>query len=270
MPDQSAGIAYLRKLLSDRSGSRAAEAWSALVARGWMDDQLAAEYVNGLVTANDYQSAAQAMAAHAAGRSGDYLDANSVFNGGFELDPTRSALDWRMRDSPGVTMTVDPAVAHSQQRSMRIHFDGSVNVALKEPSQRAFVPPGRYRFQAYVRTSGLTTNEGLSFGLSGRGLNVVTENLTGSRDWVLVEKELDVPANAGLVLLSILRRPSLRFENRIAGTAWIDDVRLTRTDGLPGTRAGAAGQQASPRRTSYSPANAPTGAQLRSARLPGS
>jgi len=54
-------------------------------------------------------------------------------------------------------------------------------------------PTREYVFQAYVRTRHLTTDEGIRFHLfdpeSSARLDVFTEQLTGTNDWTLLEKQ---------------------------------------------------------------------------------
>jgi hypothetical protein len=40
----------------------------------------------------------------------------------------------------------------------------------------------------------------------------------------MIEQDLIVPADVSMVTVELTRRPTLRFDRRIAGTAWVDDV----------------------------------------------
>jgi hypothetical protein len=97
------------------------------------------------------------------------------------------------------------------------------------------VKPGPYRFTAFVRADGITSNQGLAFRIydpevPGR-LDVKTEMLTGTMDWTKVEKSIQVPAATRVLAIQVVRQSSLRFENsRIAGTAWIDTVSLSKLE----------------------------------------
>jgi Tfp pilus assembly protein PilF len=228
LPNQQAGQAYLRQLLTDENASFASAAWRHLVSTGWIDAQLAADYVNSRIRAHDYDSAARSWAEYVGARRGDYLNSNYVFNGDFEQSPTQSPLDWRLRERPGLTVAVDSVVARSGQHSARIDFDGSQNVGPMELAQTAFVPPGQYRFEAYMKTDGLTTDQGVFFQMSAKDLIATTETIKESTDWRLVETAFQVPPDAGLVEVRVSRRPSLKFDNEIKGTVWIDQVRITK------------------------------------------
>jgi hypothetical protein len=97
--------------------------------------------------------------------------------------------------------------------------------------QQVFLQSGRYRFRAYVRTLDVSTNEGVAFrvvyGDSPKQLDMTTEDLKGSNEWTLVERVFDAPPKGGLVTVSLARKPSLKFDNLIRGTAWIDQVEIT-------------------------------------------
>ena len=56
-------------------------------------------------------------------------------------------------------------------------------------------------------------------------LNFTTEPMRGSHNWTRVEQVFDVPAG-GLVRVSLVRKPSLRFDSLIQGTVWVDDVAI--------------------------------------------
>ena len=228
VPNQAAGHAYLRKLLADDNARFASIAWSYLVSKGWIDARLADEYINALLAVHDYDSAAHSWAAYVGARGGDYLKSNQVFNGDFEQDPTPGPLDWRLWTRPGLTVAIDSQIAHSGQRSVRIRFDGTENVGAMEPSQNLFVPAGRYRFSAFVKTDGLTTDQGVFFRISATDISVTTEPIREAAGWRLVESEFQVPSGARLVELRLARRPSLKFDNQIAGTLWVDDVKIAK------------------------------------------
>jgi hypothetical protein len=48
--------------------------------------------------------------------------------------------------------------------------------------------------------------------------------------WTKVEKDFDVTGDAAIVRVEILREPSLKFDNKIVGTAWIDSIKIDPVD----------------------------------------
>jgi hypothetical protein len=44
---------------------------------------------------------------------------------------------------------------------------------------------------------------------------------------LILDQAFQVPPGAGLVQVSLVRKPSLKFDNLIRGTVWIDHVTIT-------------------------------------------
>jgi O-antigen ligase len=225
-----AARSYLRELLADDDAARAKQVWNWIAARGLGDAQLAREYLDYLFRKHDYETAAYAWAEYLGPRRNGYLESNFVYNGGFEIPPTDSEFDWHVTERDGVEAAVDPRVAHAGSRALRIHFGGKENLDYNGVAQAVFVKPGRYRFEAWVRTQEITTDKGSGFHIydreaSGR-IDVRTEQLTGTHDWTKIEQVISVPKESRLIEIEVARQPSQRFDNQIAGTVWIDDVTL--------------------------------------------
>lgn len=225
---QRTAQAYLRKLLRDGNVDHAEKTWTWLVDKGWVDDQLAGDYVGGLVTARDFSRAASAWSEYHARSGRTRPESEYNFNGGFEWDPASGPFDWNLRPTQGVKVTLDDAVKLAGARSARLEFDGTENVTGIGLTQGVWLPAGRYRLQAMVKTEGVTTREGVALAIEGPGINVSTESKVGTNDWAPVACEFDVPAEVGVVQLKVVRPRVFRFDNRIAGTAWIDQVSITK------------------------------------------
>lgn len=103
-------------------------------------------------------------------------------------------------------------------------------MAYNHVSQREVVKPGTYRFEAEMRASEITTDQGVGFRIvdaeDGRRLDVRTERLRGTTDWRRVELRFRTPERTKLVEIQVVREPSLKFDNKISGTVWIDEVVL--------------------------------------------
>ncbi len=232
-----ASQAFLRYLLDLDSGERAASldyvraVWDWIQEHSLADDKLAGDYVDYLLERGEFDRAAKSWAAHLKERHGDYLESNLLYNGSFESEPTDTTLDWKFMPVAGVIVTRDSATAHSGKWSLRIRFQGKRNIDFSQVWQKIVVRPGRYRVRAYIRTSGLTTDQGI-------GLRVVdaesknpfyfsTDHVEGSSDWTKIQKSFVVPSGTYLISLHIVRSPSQKFDNKVEGTAWVDDVTLT-------------------------------------------
>lgn len=230
LPDRRAAQAYLRFLIAEDLVADAATAWAWMLPRGELDQTGANEFTALLLRHQKPEAAARAWAEFVQTDATDYPDANRVFNGDFEDDPSGNAFDWRMTPREGVTTAFDATIRRSGARALRMQFDGTQNVGDVGVEQRLYLAPGRYLFRAEVKTDAVSTDQGVAFRLvhddAPAALNVTTEAVRGTHDWQVVEQVVDAPPNGGLVRLMVVRKPSLRFDNLVRGTAWIDRVSL--------------------------------------------
>jgi hypothetical protein len=230
--ERRAVVSYMRHLLTRGSADEMRLGWNWITARSFSsgDDGLAGEYVAALLAKRLYRDAAEAWARHVGERRGNYLRPERLFNGDFEYAPTDTALDWRILPLEGVEVSRDSVVRFSGKYALRVRFEGEANVSYAHTSQIAWVTAGEYRFEARMRTEGITTNKGLSFRIvdaeAARRLDLVTDELVGTHDWKRVERVFTVPAETNLVTIQLIREPSLKFDNKIKGTGWVDAVSL--------------------------------------------
>ncbi len=159
-----------------------------------------------------------------------YLQPNCIFNGGFETGPAQAGLDWRISPVEGVTVERQAGMSHTGAHCLRIAFDGRSNVAYHHVAQRVPVNPGTYRFRAFVRTDQLTTDQGIGFRIldaeSSQRLDLFTRQLTGTSDWTELQAVFSVRPPARFLEIEVARRASLKFDGKIRGVVWIDDVEL--------------------------------------------
>jgi len=232
IPQESRPAAsYFRHRLGGAPGDELKTVWRWLAGHNWTDDKLASEYVDQLLARRDYAAAAAAWAGHLGKRRGAYPGADRLYNGGFEEELTTAALDWRLRQPGGAKAERVAGEAHRGVGCLRLAFLGETNVAFDHASQLVVVQPGVYRFMAFLKTSGITTDQGVRFRIAdatapGR-LEAITEGYTGTRDWTEVSRTIRVPVGTNLVSVQVVREASMKFDNKICGTAWVDDVALT-------------------------------------------
>ena len=121
--------------------------------------------------------------------------------------------------------------AYKGKSALRITFDGSGNIDFKNVSQTLVVKPGRYRFSAAIRSENITTDQGVLFRIfdtqAENRLSVETEATRGTTAWHEIALTLVVPPATRSLQVQVVRRPSLRFDNKISGSVWIDQVSLT-------------------------------------------
>jgi len=221
---------YFRYLLVHATPQDVKKAWDWLNSHSIADDRLAGEYVDLLIKKGEYLLAVETWRRAAGHYDNAYLEPNLVFNGGFESQPLQSGLDWRFPETPGVVIKRDSTAAFSGSSSLQIEFDGERNIDFRHLTHDVVAPPGHYHFRALVRTSELTTDQGIRFRLvdsSGR-LNLETTQLTGTNDWTPVDLDFMLAGPVRLLRIEVVRQPSAKFDNKIRGYAWIDSVSLVR------------------------------------------
>lgn len=233
LPTSRAANSYLRHLLSVEDTSAAKNVWNWMTLHGYVDDRAAGNaYVDFLLTHRLAHDALTTWAHYAGDRSIGYLTSTFIYNGDFETEPSGSRLDWRIDAIEHVKVTRDSTIAHSGSSSLQLHFDGKENTDFHHVTQELVLDPGAYELEAYVRTRDLSTDEGVALRLSssepGFALDINTESVIGATDWKRVSKSFSIAGATRMLTLQVLRRPSLRFDNQISGSAWIDSVLITR------------------------------------------
>jgi Tetratricopeptide repeat len=156
---------------------------------------------------------------------------NLVTNGSFESDILNGGLDWRILPAEGAVVSLDSVGVFEGVRALRITFDGSHNIDYGHVFQ--YVPvhaKTRYRFSGRMRVQDITTDSGPRFQVCDayniRKIFVSSEDLVGTSDWSEQRAEFTTLADTRLVLLRVVRSVSNKLDNQIAGTVWIDDVRV--------------------------------------------
>jgi tetratricopeptide (TPR) repeat protein len=175
---------------------------------------------------------------------------NLITNGNFAFLPLNGGFDWRVIPVQGAAVTVDPSTSVDAStgidgsKSLRINFDGTQNLDYAHVLQYVPVTPNTsYKFSAYMRAQGITTDSGPRFVLqdaydpatlvdvSSEAANPIrfsisTDNLTGTSDWSPHQLEFKTTGNTRLLILKVARPPSNKFDNKLAGTVWIARVSL--------------------------------------------
>jgi hypothetical protein len=155
-----------------------------------------------------------------------------VFNGGFENGVANGGFDWRQVPSNGVQFQLDETLAHSGARSLQIEFDGTANLDFEHLLQYVVVDPAtHYHFSAYLRTEGISTDRGMRFEILDPRqpieTRVTTSELRGTNPWTPVEADLLTGPSTHILKITLQRVPSWKFDNKLSGTVWVDDVALT-------------------------------------------
>ncbi len=231
LPEGSrASKSWLRFLMNAGRLGDAQLAWDWALGHGYADSTLAGEYANFLVRQGhpDLASSAwiQAMGPGATG----YDNSTFLFNGDFESEPARSPFDWDLARTEGVAVSRDCTTAAAGKCSLQIRFAGTQNLDVTAASQLAVVRPGAYRFRAFIRTEAVSTDEGIRFRISDAEaparFNEVFGQFIGTSPWSIVDHDLVVPPQTRLLRIEVVRQPSMKFDNKVSGSAWIDELKL--------------------------------------------
>lgn len=157
---------------------------------------------------------------------------NLIGNGDFEEDLLNFGFDWRTVPVEGAYVHIDRTDSHSPGHSLLIQFTGKQNLDFRNVFQYVKLQPKQeYRFRAFLKTQGITTDSGLRFEIRDAydpaQLNRSSDNFVGDTlGWVPVEIAFQTGPDTKLVVVSVVRAPSLKLDNLIAGKAWVDDVTI--------------------------------------------
>lgn len=157
---------------------------------------------------------------------------SAIWDGGFELGVSGSTFAWSYNPvAADVEITPDSSEKHSGKRSLRLMFDGKTNINFVDVCQYSVVRPAtNYRFSAWIRTAGITTDQGPRFILAGTGTrdhsSVVTPDVHGTQPWTRIEVPWTSGSEEQLLRVCLLRYPSELAGGDIQGSAWVDDAVL--------------------------------------------
>ena len=142
-----------------------------------------------------------------------------------------AGLDWRLTPSAGYQIALDAFLFQNGTRSLRVTFDGTVNPNFEGISQTIPVDPNRrYRFQAYLRADGITSDNGPFFRIGSRGappeetFTVTTPPRVQTMGWVREQLDFQTGPRTSLVIIQLRRLPSQKLNNLIQGKVWIDNL----------------------------------------------
>jgi tetratricopeptide (TPR) repeat protein len=155
-----------------------------------------------------------------------------VWDGGFETNIAGGGFTWRYPVFVGgVQVTLDSKEKHSGRNSLQLTFNGLNNVNFSDVCQYVSVQPSTtYRFSAWVRTHALSTDQGVRFALHSisNSANTIsrTDDVRGTQPWTKISMPWNAGKDVSELQLCVTRLPSEKFDSKILGFAWVDDVDL--------------------------------------------
>ncbi len=224
---------YLDFLAATDRSEEAEQIWASLLSLGEsFSPRRAYPYLDLLLRA---RRAAALRAAWDALYSFTAPPGEHITNGSFEQDIWNAGLDWRVYRSEGARVTIETGAARNGHRALVIRFEGARNIHFSQVLQYVVVEPDtRYRLTAWVQGQGLTTDRGPHLEIfdpdAPRVLRWTTPEVVGSPDWSKLSLELHTGPRTRILLLRVIRVPSRRLDNRIAGTFCLDDVSLRKVE----------------------------------------
>jgi len=234
--DALALVGYLNFLVEAKRINAAKEAWARLIAQGQkLSAQSAFPYLDALIQHGESEELRRAWSAVEEGMPGSARGpadrGNEIMNRGFEGAILNGGLDWRVIPAEGVRVTLDSMTFFDVTRSLRIDFDGRQNLAYSHVLQFVPVRPNTgYRFLAYLRAQGITSDSGPRIEIYDNGdrgrLFLSTADVRGTTSWVPRSVDFRTSGETRVLVVRVARPVSKSLDGRIGGTAWIDRVSL--------------------------------------------
>ena len=234
-PDTNVYIRCLHYLSEKGRMDAASQAWKRLLALGQaFEPQAAFPYLDALIREKRVEELAAAWTA-VAERHPQRLalgtGSDRINNGGFESEILNGGLDWRVWAIEGAIVSVDTSIHFEGARSLKVRFEGKSNLDYHHIYQLVPVQPNTiYRFTGYLRVQDITTDSGPRFQIQdaydASRLSLLTESLTGTAMWARRTLDFQTGPETHLLLIRVMRKPSGKIDNQIAGAAWIDRMSL--------------------------------------------
>jgi len=155
-----------------------------------------------------------------------------LWDGGFESNVEGDGFSWLISEGfRSVQISIDTQEKHSGNRSLRLVFDGKSNINFAAVCHYVPVQPSTvYRFSAWVKTRALSTDQGIRFQLHSLGTqdtsSVVTSDVHGTAPWTRIELPWSSGKDVHELQVCLVRFRSEEPDNKVQGTAWVDDVAL--------------------------------------------
>jgi hypothetical protein len=236
LPNTPTYFAYLNFESQRSNFSAAQETWNRLLSlNSPFEPKEAFPFLEALIRSHELDSASQVWSSLVS-RFPDRIPSpasanNLITNANLQADILDGAFDWRVFPVSGVAVDQDSTGPSGDARSLRVEFDGTQNLYYGSVLQ--FVPAQprtKYTFSAFTRSQAITTDAGVGIQISdGYDTNRIlgsTEPLIGTTPWSEQSFSFETPPETRLLIVRIVRSPSQKFDNKIAGAFWLSRVSL--------------------------------------------
>ena len=217
-------VPFLEWLMGWGRVSDAEIVWNKIVSAGIQDEYIRLKYIHFLVGRKRIFPAAEIR------RSNTGIE--GMTNPGFEDKMTGRGFDWRYTANNKGKWSIRRTLfeAFSGTHSLKIMFEGKENISFGHLYQIVPVDPLiPYRLTYSWRSKNITTDQGPFvdiYGYDCKGVYFKGSMMLGTHDWQEQDMEFTVPEACHAVVVRLHRRTSHRFDNKIAGTLWLDDFKL--------------------------------------------
>jgi hypothetical protein len=218
-------IPYLEWMMRWGRGDDAKIVWQKIMSSGIQNKDIILKYINFLVSHKQVKQAADI-------RRQSVGNVDSITNAGFENEITNQGFDWRYTANQKGKWTIRRTLsgAFSGKHCLRIRFEGKENISFGHLYQILPIDPMTpYRLSYHWRSRDLTTDQGPFvdiFGYDCKGYFANGPMMLGTHGWQKQDIEFTAPKDCHAVVVRLYRRPSHRFDSKIAGRLWLDDFRL--------------------------------------------
>jgi tetratricopeptide (TPR) repeat protein len=161
------------------------------------------------------------------------LPGSVLWDGGFESSISGGGFSWLFsQGTRGVQVGIDTHEKRSGNSSLRLIFDGRSNISYLDGVCHyvPVKPSTAYLFSAWIKTRALTSGQGLRFRLNSLDTQYTstanTSEIHGTAPWTRIQMPWTSAGDVHEVQVCLVRFSSDEPENKIQGTAWVDDVAL--------------------------------------------
>ena len=162
--------------------------------------------------------------------AGEEPGGNLIFNADFRNSPAGGPFDWFFHDGTDARISVEDAEPGTKGKVLRIRFSGQSNISFQHVTHLVFTRAGTLKLSGWLKTGGLTTDQGVFLRISDREnparFHFETAPVLEKCDWTPIRALLTLPPATHLLLLEIVRKPSMKLDNKIAGDVWFRDLAL--------------------------------------------
>jgi tetratricopeptide (TPR) repeat protein len=166
---------------------------------------------------------------------------NLVWNGSFENEVLRGGLDWIYQDVPELKFQIDVENRMDGLKSLRVDF-GNANISAGNLYQIVpIMSPGGYVLDFHIQTKELTTDQMPYLSIKGYPDPGCASAQSGffpsTTSWIKLSFPFTVKVGCKAVRLSLMRNRSTKFDNRINGSLWLDEIAIRSQElGQPGKK----------------------------------